>query len=81
MVEIPLDSHRMDKILARKLLLFVNDHYNQESLAKYVENRLNTLYLQLESTTESTKIYRIQGQIAEVKKLLTLREEVIKEAQ
>lgn len=71
----------MDKILARKLLLFVNDHYNQESLAKYVENRLNTLYLQLESTTESTKIYRIQGQIAEVKKLLTLREEVIKEAQ
>lgn len=71
----------MDNKLARSLLLFVNDNHNQESVRKYAEDRIKTLHIQLESITEPTKIYRIQGQIAEIKRLLTLREEVIKESQ
>jgi hypothetical protein len=69
----------MDKLLAKELLILVN--HNNDLLEKYAMSRISTLHKQLENTKEIEAIYKIQGQIAEIRKLLTLREEVIQKAE
>jgi hypothetical protein len=60
---------------ARKLLSLVNSKQNIDRLSAYVADRLVFLHRELENKDNPTDIYRLQGQIKEVKRLLTLREE------
>jgi hypothetical protein len=66
---------------ARKLLSLVNSKQNMERLSAYVADRLSFLHRELESKDDPTDIYRLQGQIKEVKRLLTLREEATQKAE
>lgn len=71
----------MDRATVELLLPFVNEPYAQMSLEAYVAHRLSILYKTLENpltTAESTKV--TQGQIIELRRLLTLRDEINGEA-
>ena len=70
----------MDKNLARELLPVVTDPDIMGVLSLYVFDRINKLHLQLESVEEYREVQRIQGQIKEIKRLLTLKEEVMANA-
>lgn len=67
----------MDKQLARQLLLVVNDNYTVDAFKQYASDRIDYLRKQLDSLTDPVAIYRIQGQITELKRFESLREEVI----
>jgi len=70
----------MDKQLARQLLILVNT-YN-DLLKLYAENRIKLIHEQMENSTNKPEdFYRMQGKIIELRRLLTLREEIIKEAE
>ena len=66
---------------ARKLLSLVNNRQNMDRLGAYVEDRLSFLHRELESQTEPHAVYRLQGQIKEVRRLLTLRDEALQKAE
>lgn len=66
---------------ARKLLSLVNSKQNMDRLNAYVADRMAFLHRELESKDDPTDIYRLQGQIKEVKRLLTLREEAVQKAE
>ena len=66
---------------ARKLLSLVNSKQNMDRLSAYVADRISFLHRELESKNDPIDIYRLQGQIKEVKRLLTLREEVTQKAE
>jgi hypothetical protein len=66
---------------ARKLLSLVNSKQNIDRLSAYVADRLVFLHRELENKDNPTDIYRLQGQIKEVKRLLTLREEATQKAE
>ena len=66
---------------ARKLLSLVNSKQNMDRLSAYVADRLSFLHRELESKDDPTDIYRLQGQIKEVIRLLTLREEATQKAE
>ena len=66
---------------ARKLLSLVNSKQNIDRLSAYVADRLVFLHRELENKDNPTDIYRLQGQIKEVKHLLTLREEATQKAE
>ena len=72
---------QMDKELARSLLLLVNEPASREALNMYQNHRLQLLRTQLESTQTFEETARIQGQIKELRRLETLREEVTKAAE
>lgn len=67
----------LDKDLAKKLYVMVNSF--QEELAEYATDRINTLHKLLEIETDTTSLYQLQGQIKELRRLLTLRQEVIQD--
>lgn len=69
----------MDREIARDLLKFVNDVEFQEAVKKYYYGRLAQLHKDLEQADLST-VACIQGQIKELKRLMTLREEVLDKA-
>ncbi len=70
----------MDKQLARQLLILVNT-YN-DLLKLYAENRIKLIHEQMENSVNKPEdFYRMQGKIIELRRLLTLREEIIKEAE
>jgi hypothetical protein len=66
---------------ARKLLALVNGKQNMERIETYVEDRLNFLHQQLEQCPSESEMHLLQGQIREVRRLLTLKEEAVQKAE
>lgn len=66
----------MDKILARKLIDMLN-HYD-DRLKEYSESRIETLRSSLERADTLEKVNYLQGQILELRKLINLKDEVVK---
>ena len=66
----------MDTNVARKVLPFVNDIAHYDAFLAHVESRIETLRGFLEKEKEVDRIREIQGAIAELKRLYTLRDEV-----
>ncbi len=71
----------MDKQLYRSLLLLVNDNDTMDRVHAYVDARIEVLRDQLETTTSNDRIPALQGAIRELRRLKTLRDEVIKGAE
>lgn len=70
----------LDKQLARNLLPLVNSALN-EDLIEYANYRIKILNTTLENSVEINDILRVQGQIKELRRLLTLKVEAIEDAQ
>lgn len=69
----------MDAVTARQLVAMVNDPNFYADLKMYAEHRIKTLHRDLE-TAELVRVDKIQGQIVELKRLLTLQDEVHEKA-
>tara|TARA_R110000822_G_scaffold125193_2_gene259796 strand:+ start:81 stop:296 length:216 start_codon:yes stop_codon:yes gene_type:complete len=65
----------------RALLLLVNTKEQYSLLKEYADKRIATLLNQLSTETDMDRVKRIQGSVAELRKIGTLREEVIKGAE
>lgn len=65
----------MKREIASKLLPWISKT-KDEHLSVYVEYRLDNLRKALEIASDINEIYKLQGQIKEVKRLLSLREEI-----
>lgn len=71
----------MDRDLCRLLLLLVNEKDNMDRLQAYAEARIEQHRSNLEKQKDRDRILEIQGAIAELRRLATLRDEVIKGAE
>ena len=71
----------MDKKFYRSLLILVNDRDTMQRVHEYADTRISTLRDQLETTKSHDRILEIQGSISELRRIRTLREEVIKGAE
>ena len=71
----------MDKKFYRTLLLLVNDKDTMDRVHAYVDARIEVLRDQLETTQSEDRIPVLQGAIRELRRLKTLRDEVIKGAE
>jgi len=71
----------MNKQDYRALLLLVNtkDHYSL--LKEYAEKRIATLLALLSTEHDMDRVKRIQGSVLELRRISTLRDEVIKGAE
>lgn len=69
----------MEKETARSFIPMVNDLDFYEDLKKYAAYRITVLIKDLE-TCELTRVDKIQGQIKELRLLLSLKEEVLAKA-
>lgn len=67
----------MDRETYRDLLPLVNDKNTMELLELYAKARIEIRRDQLEQTLHPDKFKSTQGSIAELRRLLTLRDEVI----
>jgi phage tail tape-measure protein len=67
----------MTKEEYRDLLPLVNDHSQYGRMKSYAEYRINVLRGILENQKDPTKIYELQGAIAELRRVATLRDEVL----
>ena len=63
--------------VARKLVSFVNVKKNIDSLEIYMESRIGDMHKVLEQTEDVREIHMAQGAIRELKRLKTLRDEVL----
>ena len=63
--------------VARKLVSFVNVKKNMESLEIYMESRIEDMHKVLEQTEDVREMHMAQGAIRELKRLKTLRDEVL----
>ena len=63
--------------VARKLVSFVNVKKNMDSLEIYMESRIEDMHKVLEQTEDVREIHMAQGAIRELKRLKTLRDEVL----
>jgi hypothetical protein len=70
----------MDKSNARALLPLVNDVDKYDVLMGYLDSRIEILRGYLENTKEFEKIIDLQGAIAEIRRMKTLREQAIEGA-
>jgi len=70
----------MDKQTYRDLLPLVNDKAAMELLELYARARIELRRDQLEQTLHPDRFKSTQGSIAELRRLLTLRDEVIEGA-
>jgi 5-bromo-4-chloroindolyl phosphate hydrolysis protein len=70
----------MDKQFYRTLLMLVNDTDKYGLLQSYVDKRIQRLQNTLETCTDLEEVRRLQGRIAELRRLQHLRDEVITEA-
>jgi hypothetical protein len=68
----------LDKYVARNLIPLVNT--NNDALLEYAMYRLGILRNELETLVEINDILRIQGQIKELRRLITWRDEVLEDA-
>tara|TARA_B100000768_G_scaffold142204_1_gene134025 strand:- start:767 stop:982 length:216 start_codon:yes stop_codon:yes gene_type:complete len=65
----------------RGLLLLVNTKAQYSLLTEYADKRIKILQTQISTETDMDRVKRIQGSIAELNRLKTLRDEVIKGAE
>tara|TARA_A100001388_G_scaffold225558_1_gene176656 strand:+ start:127 stop:351 length:225 start_codon:yes stop_codon:yes gene_type:complete len=63
--------------VARKLVSFVNVKKNMDSLEIYMESRIEDMHKVLEQTEDVREMHMAQGAIRELKRLKTLRDEVL----
>ena len=70
----------MDKPFYRSMLLMVNDKDNYQSLTVYASTRIELLLQQLSTETDVDKMRALQGAIRELRRIKTLRDEVIEGA-
>ena len=70
----------MKKAVAKKLLKLVNVKSNTDLLEFYAKERVQILYRQMEQLASVDEIRQIQGAIREIKRLTTIRDEVIEKA-
>ena len=70
----------MDKQTYRDLLPLVNDKAAMELLEQYARARIELRRDQLEQTLHPDRFKSTQGSISELRRLLTLRDEVIEGA-
>ena len=61
--------------VARKLLPLVNVKQHHDRLAHYVDWRISYLHSQLEQCKTAEEMKTLQGQLKEVRRLLTLQDE------
>jgi hypothetical protein len=71
----------MKKEQYREVLILVNDHDKMGVLKKYAEYRIDDLRSFLETQKDPQKIYELQGAIAELRRIATLRDEVNKNSE
>ena len=71
----------MDKQFYRTLLLLVNDKDTMDRVHAYVDARIEVLRDQLETSQSEDRIPVLQGAIRELRRIKTLRDEVIKGAE
>lgn len=67
----------MTKDQYRELLPLVNDGQSYGLLKKYAEYKIEVLRGYLENQKEPTKIYELQGAIAELRRIATDRKSVV----
>ena len=70
----------MNKKIYQSLLPLVNNKHAMELLVDYAIARIEVRRDQLEQTIHSARFKSTQGSIAELRRLLTLRDEVIEDA-
>lgn len=70
----------MDKELYRRLLLLVNTEAIYDALVSYSDVRLTTLLQQLSTEKNMERVREIQGSISELRRIHTLRDEVLEGA-
>ena len=66
----------MDEKQAREIVLLVNDPEMYPLLVRYAEQRLEILRGYLENEKNLQKVSELQGAIAEIKRIFTLKDEV-----
>ena len=71
----------MDKKLARFLLLLVNDKETYDRFKALVQHKIESHLKNLETTKDATRIYEIQGALAELRRMEHIREEIIEAAE
>lgn len=71
----------MNRDLARQLLPIVNDKDLMERLQAYVSYRIELHRDNLEKHADPERMWRLQAQILELRRLSTLRDEVLKAAE
>lgn len=65
----------MNVDVAKKLLPMVNVGKHEDALSAYADDRIAYLYAQLEQATSVEDMYRLQGQLKEIRRMYTLPEE------
>lgn len=60
----------------KALIPLVSNEYSHDALVKYADHRIETLRTYLEVQKDHTKILELQGAIAELKRLQTLKDEI-----
>ena len=70
----------MRKEVAKKLLKLVNVKSNTDLLELYMNERIHVLHKQIEQLPDINDIRQAQGSIKELRRLQTLRNEVIAKA-
>jgi len=71
----------MDKQDFRALLLLVNTKAQYSLLKEYAAKRIDLLLAQISTELDMDRVKRMQGSIAELRRIETLRDEVIKGAE
>jgi hypothetical protein len=66
----------MKKTVANELYTFVNTKANMDALTLYVNLRIEALKNDLTSVRDWETVNKLQGSIAELKRIYTLRDEV-----
>ena len=67
----------MDKQFIRSLLPLVNDKTSMELLQTYADARISQHLTQMSMETDMERVKRIQGAVAELRRISTLRDEII----
>lgn len=66
--------------IAKKLLPLVNVKRNLDALEIYMESRITDMHRNMEQGDDMKAMYQAQGAIKELRRLRTLRDEVISKA-
>ncbi len=66
--------------IAKKLLPLVNVKRNLDALEMYMESRITDMHRNMEQGEDMKAMYQAQGAIKELRRLRTLRDEVIAKA-
>jgi hypothetical protein len=66
--------------IAKKLLPLVNVKRNLDALELYMESRITDMHRNMEQGDDMKAMYQAQGAIKELRRLRTLRDEVIAKA-